>query len=75
MRRAVVAKQNLDGYMAKLEQELAARKQSTSSPADSLAGSSGNTDGSPSTTDGVRQPHAKQCNFTAANSTTATEHM
>lgn len=46
----MIAKQNLDGYMAKLEQELAARKESTSSatsPADTFDGSNGDTDGSP----------------------------
>ncbi|WIA34385.1 hypothetical protein OEZ86_012721 [Tetradesmus obliquus] len=50
---AVIAKQNLDGYMAKLEQELAARKESTSSatsPADTFDGSNGDTDGSPALT-------------------------
>jgi uncharacterized protein HemY len=39
----VVAKQNLDGYMAKLEQELAARKQTTGGAANTLDAAEGAT--------------------------------
>jgi hypothetical protein len=44
-----VAKQNLDGYMAKLEQELAARKQGPAGLTDTLEGSSGTARGIPGT--------------------------
>jgi hypothetical protein len=49
--RAAIAKQNLDGYMAKLEQELAARKQTTGAAATSMEGAA--SDGTSQCGDGT----------------------